>query len=152
MNKEVYCSNCETDNKTQPNFDCIKCCCYVCKYKKCKCSDKRLSSIITNDRRGIKSPTDNLKKCEKCKTIVNSSDSHKCYLCVKCNNYSSLENCNCKCCWLCNKYLKNVSSYKTFFQGDMDYCYDCYTKYVCKCDKLFVEGKTCFSCAKMYEE
>ena len=121
----MYCISCDINGSTEPNFICMMCCCQKCSKKNTDCN------CIKNSIHKYSTRSNNV--------------------CNKCNN-TFKEKCDCKCCWFCNKYSQSVRSYHTYFQGKIDYCYDCYTNVVCKCDKLFVHGKICYSCAKMYEE
>ena len=134
MNKEGYCSNCETDSSTEPNFNCNTCCCQKCRYKKCQCSNKQVS-IVTS---------------QKTFPILSS------YYCDKCNIYNTTEECN-EC--VLKKKMKSLYCINCHNDGSNEpnfickicYCQRCSKKNTeCKCEKVTKYGLYVTKCERCH--
>ena len=152
MNKEGYCSNCETDSSIEPNFYCNTCCCELCKYKKCKCckkcKDKRyknclhfnthLNKYYLFEEEAIDGKLILLYDRNKSKTLEKSNE--KITKCERCHTkkYTDTE-CKCRFCDVCKKYTTSLRWSLVY-----NCCYDCYTKNICHC--VYTEYGECYKC------
>jgi len=151
MNKEknsMYCISCDIAGSTEPNFNCMMCCC-----QKCGKNDTECICPKNPDRHDW---------CRKCNSKIAKFGKCNCRMCLFCSEYKNEtkwhgSHIRCYDCdekqkslyktkSLCN-YCKNEKTLRGWSKRD-NCCKDCFIERICNCHRIIntqIYGY-CYSC------